>query len=200
MGAFLFSHAAALYAPCRIVAQTFVLDEAKDRQPLPQGELRRGARAREADIARKPLYLPRREVASQPVRDVGRAVSKAVLDERTIDVCARAREYRRLASPHLQQRARDARHGHEVASRNDAIDGDLEPRLVQERELRLARNTCKLLRRLPLDDEAGDIGWPRGVQQLAQNGGCDAVRHISGNAVRRLRQCIIEEVRVYTFD
>ncbi|MHB8685314.1 MAG: hypothetical protein ACYC9X_13440, partial [Dehalococcoidia bacterium] len=130
-----------------------MLQEPEQRQPLRERELRRPRVAREPQIARQPRDLPPREAL--PQRLAHRRRPDAAAHERTIVRRLAVRDERPLAPPHAQQRALHRRLRHEVRAPERALDRDLVPGLVEQREQRLRRDAGKLLRRLALDDEKG---------------------------------------------
>ncbi len=99
-------------------------------------------------------------------------------------------------APDPQQGALHARRRREVAASDAAGDADLEPGLVQERELRLTRCAGEFLGGFSLHDEHRFVRRARGVQQLAHDGGGDAVGHVRDDAVRGRWQRERQEVRV----
>lgn len=177
-----------------------MLDEAEDRKPLVERELRGRCVRAEAEVVREPSRLARRDVGAQRERDVAAAVTEAGADERAVGRHVLGREERALAPDQTEDDALDARRRREVAPAQGSLDAELPRWLVEQREERLMRSAGELPGRLALDDEQGCIRRARGVQQAAHQRRGDGVRDVRDDAPRRAWQRARERVAEHARD
>ena len=154
----------------------------------------RTAIAGEAEVVAEAPDLPRGDVTPERAGYLRRAVAEARRNERPIGWPASGGNERRVTASNTQQGAVDARRRNEASARHGTNDIDLEPRLVEQRELRLDRRAGELLGGLSLHHEHAIVGRACRVQQLPDDRGRDPVRHVRDDAVRARWQRKRQEV------
>ncbi len=172
------------------------LEECEQAEPLRERQLGRRRIEREVERAGEGLELKVAEDAAKARLQVSPPPTEPIAHECPVEISVRRRDERMRAPVDRQEGGVHTRHRGEICAWELLGDREGEPRLRQDRILRLARRAGEPLCRFALQDEIGGAGRGAGREQLRHDRCRDREGQVGNDGVLPQGERVVEEIRM----